>query len=393
MHRYAVVPSMYHQCMKGIYKNGLVTIVGSQKPFKLEESHMADAIFYNDANEEEPPAPPRGIPIPKWDEISKEGSPSIGNPNEKKRARDAILAKARVPAEDNVDLKVVKYTSSLAESHEVHEDEGDLVEYLNQCCSLSSLMQKQPNKPRKKNKKRELPTIQKPTPDEGQEEQPPALQEVTVAPECLQDGPRPQKQELEEVNLAPKGMPPKPIFLAKDLPAEKKKALIVLIREYIDVFAWNYDEMPGLDPGVTTHKLNVVPSARPVKQGVRFYKPDGSGGLLARCIGEEEAKVKIQEVHERSCGTRDVSLYRRLQRQGYYWPNMATDAAELQNKCPKCRETPSKAECNFIGVYTDWRKPYIDFLTDGTLPPDRPKVQSSSFTTKNSFEEVLKGNL
>ncbi|KAG5523880.1 hypothetical protein RHGRI_030766 [Rhododendron griersonianum] len=32
--------------------------------------------------------------------------------------------------------------------------------------------------------------------------------------------------------------------------------------------------MPGLDPGVTTHKLNVVPSARPVKQDVRFYKPD-----------------------------------------------------------------------------------------------------------------------
>ncbi|KAF7113579.1 hypothetical protein RHSIM_RhsimUnG0112100 [Rhododendron simsii] len=140
---------------------------------------------------------------------------------------------------------------------------------------MSSLTQKQPNKPRKKNKKREPPTVQKPTtPDEGQEEQPPALQEVTVAPECLQDGPRPQKQELEEVNLAPKGMPPKPIFLAKDLPAEKKKAFIALIRECIDVFAWNYDEMPGLDPRVTTHKLNVVPSARPVKQGVRFYKPD-----------------------------------------------------------------------------------------------------------------------
>ncbi|KAF7130878.1 hypothetical protein RHSIM_Rhsim10G0096500 [Rhododendron simsii] len=108
-----------------------------------------------------------------------------------------------------------------------------------------------------------------------------------------------------------------------------------------------------------------------IYQGVLYYR--GSGRLLAVCIGEEEAKVKIQEVHERYCGTGDVSLYRRLQRQGYYWPTMATDAAELQNKCPKCRETPSKAECNFIGVYTDWRKPYIDFLTDGTLPPDRPK--------------------
>ncbi|KAF7138338.1 hypothetical protein RHSIM_Rhsim07G0161100 [Rhododendron simsii] len=323
----------------------------------------------------EPPAPLRGIPIPKWDENSKEGSPSTGNPNEKKRARDAILAKARAPAEDNL-ASLPGEAGSLAESHEVHEDEGYLVEYLSQCCSLSSLTQKQPNKPRKKNKKREPPTIQKPTLDEGQEEQPPALQEVKVAPECLQDGPRPQKQELEEVNLAPKGMPPKPNFLAKDLPAKKKKAFIALIREYIDVFTWNYDEMPGLDPGVTIHKLNVVPSACPVKQGhalrlenrhpdalatlaskvevsgtpikieilkrsvpcsvaeifpeeeiedwrtpisnelkstsaavtlsnlkhftiyqgVLYYR--GSGGLLAHCIGEEEAKVKIQEVHD-----------------------------------------------------------------------------------------------
>ncbi|KAI8559550.1 hypothetical protein RHMOL_Rhmol04G0183000 [Rhododendron molle] len=71
---------------------------------------MADAIFYNDANEEEPLAPPRGILITKWDEISKEDSPSTSNPNEEKQARDAILAKARVPAEDNVSSKVVKYT-------------------------------------------------------------------------------------------------------------------------------------------------------------------------------------------------------------------------------------------------------------------------------------------
>ncbi|KAI8530216.1 hypothetical protein RHMOL_Rhmol11G0038700 [Rhododendron molle] len=64
-----------------------------------------------------------------------------------------------------------------------------------------------------------------------------------------------------------------------------------------------------------------------IYQGVLYYR--GSGGLLARCIGEEEAKIKVQEVHEQSCGTGDITLYRRLQRQGYYWPTMATDAAEL----------------------------------------------------------------
>ncbi|KAI8537663.1 hypothetical protein RHMOL_Rhmol09G0041700 [Rhododendron molle] len=51
-----------------------------------------------------------------------------------------------------------------------------------------------------------------------------------------------------------------------------------------------------------------------IYQGVLYYR--GSGGLLARCIGEEEAKIKVQEVHEQSCGTGDISLYRRLQRQG-----------------------------------------------------------------------------
>ncbi|KAF7141076.1 hypothetical protein RHSIM_Rhsim06G0084200 [Rhododendron simsii] len=106
-----------------------------------------------------------------------------------------------------------------------------------------------------------------------------------------------------------------------------------------------------------------------IYQGVLYYR--GSRGLLARCIGEEDAKVKIQEVHERSCGTGDVTLYRQLQCQGYYWPTMATDAVALQSQCPKCREIPSKVECNFIEVYSDWRKPYIDFLTEGTLPPDR----------------------
>ncbi|KAF7150460.1 hypothetical protein RHSIM_Rhsim02G0157700 [Rhododendron simsii] len=128
------------------------------------------------------------------------------------------------------------------------------------------------------------------------------------------------------------------------------------------------NELKSNSAAVTLSKLKHFT----IYQGVLYYR--GSRGLLVHCIGEEKAKVKIQEVHERTCGTRDVSLYRRLQRQGYYWPTMATDAAELQNKCPKCRETPSKAECNFIGVYTDWRRPYIEFLTDGTLPPDRVEM-------------------
>ncbi|CAL5396957.1 unnamed protein product [Camellia sinensis] len=57
-----------------------------------------------------------------------------------------------------------------------------------------------------------------------------------------------------------------------------------------------------------------------IYQGVLYYR--GPGGLLARCIDLTEAKTKLEGVHNRSCGTGDMSLYRRLQRQGYYWNSL-----------------------------------------------------------------------
>jgi len=37
---------------------------------------------------------------------------------------------------------------------------------------------------------------------------------------------------------------------------------MILIKEYIDVFAWNYEDMPGLDPQVAMHRLNIRPDAK-----------------------------------------------------------------------------------------------------------------------------------
>ena len=48
--------------------------------------------------------------------------------------------------------------------------------------------------------------------------------------------------------------------------------MIALLKE--DVFAWDYEEMPGLDPKVVTHKLNADPKANSVKQPTRKYHLD-----------------------------------------------------------------------------------------------------------------------
>ena len=46
----------------------------------------------------------------------------------------------------------------------------------------------------------------------------------------------------------------------------KKEELVVLVREYIDIFTWNYEDMPGLDSQVAVYRLNIKPDAKPVKQ-------------------------------------------------------------------------------------------------------------------------------
>ena len=40
---------------------------------------------------------------------------------------------------------------------------------------------------------------------------------------------------------------------------KEKSELVLLLKEFKDVFAWDYSEMPRLDPRLITHTLNVDP--------------------------------------------------------------------------------------------------------------------------------------
>src|SRR3954469_8495627 len=66
----------------------------------------------------------------------------------------------------------------------------------------------------------------------------------------------------------------KPKYISDTLSQEEKADLIALIREYIDVFAWHYEDMPGLDSKVAMHRLNIKVGAKPVKQPQRRFRPD-----------------------------------------------------------------------------------------------------------------------
>ena len=83
---------------------------------------------------------------------------------------------------------------------------------------------------------------------------------VTTEPtEVLEDIP------LEEGNLE------KFTRIGTSMKEKTKQDLVQFLRKSIDVFAWSHEDMPGIDPSVITHRLNVHPSSKPVRQKKRVF--------------------------------------------------------------------------------------------------------------------------
>ena len=54
---------------------------------------------------------------------------------------------------------------------------------------------------------------------------------------------------------------------------EEKQNFVELLREHSDVFAWKYEYMPGLNPEMVCHALNIIPGSKLVKQPRRNFHP------------------------------------------------------------------------------------------------------------------------
>ena len=66
---------------------------------------------------------------------------------------------------------------------------------------------------------------------------------------------------------------PKELKIGTSLSPYKRSRLINLLRSYLDVFTWSYEDMPGLDPSIVQHRFPILPHARPVKQKLRRLHP------------------------------------------------------------------------------------------------------------------------
>ena len=78
---------------------------------------------------------------------------------------------------------------------------------------------------------------------------------------------------LEDIPLK-EGNPEKFIRIGTSMKEKAKKDLVQFLRKSIDIFAWSHDDMPRIDQSVITHKLNVYPSSKPVRQKKMVFTPN-----------------------------------------------------------------------------------------------------------------------
>ena len=82
-------------------------------------------------------------------------------------------------------------------------------------------------------------------------------------------------EETEKINLS-NNSDSKLVQIGLTLSQAERDDLIKLLSEYVDVFAWSYHDMPGVDPSIGQHTIPLIPGSKPIKQKLRRMKPDVS---------------------------------------------------------------------------------------------------------------------
>ena len=90
------------------------------------------------------------------------------------------------------------------------------------------------------------------------------MEELKMTTAKLNDLKLDVQDPLLEVNLGSEGKY-KPIYVSQLLDSEFQAELIIILQNYKDCFAWEYDEMPGLARELVEHRLLVREGYMPFK--------------------------------------------------------------------------------------------------------------------------------
>uniref|UniRef100_A0A2N9HPJ3 Reverse transcriptase n=1 Tax=Fagus sylvatica TaxID=28930 RepID=A0A2N9HPJ3_FAGSY len=251
LHKHKLVSSTYHQCVKGRLNGKPIRIAANSCPFDQTEAHFVEAALYDDLSI-------HGRAIHReamWNTTSCMGRTLkmilkliYGSCfSERRKGKSVKCVGPDCPQQEGPTPEEGGLQPSCHLIQQTENSGKVVVDQLQSTTMNSEEVTVDPY------------TVygnESPKPDrvhgKGEEKSPPQAEPNLTS-----------KEELEVINLSDDPDITKPISISKSLSAIERKCLIDLLHEYKDVFAWDYHEMPGIDPGLVAHSLNVEPGTRP----------------------------------------------------------------------------------------------------------------------------------
>jgi hypothetical protein len=119
------------------------------------------------------------------------------------------------------------------------------------------------------------------------------------------------------------------VFVRADCSLEEIQIYTDLFKEFRDVFAWSYEEMPGIDLKIVEHEITTYLDAKPVRQKLHPVNPRKAAAIKT----EVEKLLKagfIYPIHLTQWVSNPVSVDKK---QGTI--RVCTDFRDLNKACPK----------------------------------------------------------
>ncbi|XP_017974534.1 PREDICTED: uncharacterized protein LOC108661595 [Theobroma cacao] len=153
----------------------------------------------------------------------------------------------------------------------------------------------------------------------------------------------PHQETLETINLGNEENK-KEVRIGTTLVPSEKEKLIKLLHEYVNVFAWSYQDMPGLNTDIVAHKLPLKPECKPIKQKLRRMKP--------------EMLLKIKEEVKKQFDARFLEIAK--------YPEWVANIVPVLKKVGKVRMCVDYRDLNRASPKDNFPLPHIDTLVDNT---------------------------
>jgi hypothetical protein len=139
------------------------------------------------------------------------------------------------------------------------------------------------------------------------------------------------------------------VHLGANCSPEEVEYYTALFKEFCDIFAWSYEEMPGIDPSIIVHEIKTYPGVKPVRQKLHPVHPKKTAAIKA----EVEKLLKSGFIYPVPLTEWVSNIIMVAKKQGTI--HVCVDYRDLNKACPKDNyPTPLSTKSSIIVLETSY---------------------------------------